>query len=132
MEAERFSAPVRILLVDDSSLVRLYYRGALESAGYEVAQAMNGVEALEKVLAERFDLLIVDVNMPGMDGLSFIRALRSGAAATAGLPALVITTEAAAEDRDDARAVGANFYLVKPVSEPDLRRHVAILTGAPG
>ena len=117
-------------MVDDSSLVRLYCRDILERGGFEVEQAINGIEAMEKVLAQAFDLVIVDVNMPRMDGFSFIRALRSNASPVAALPALVITTEAGAQDREDARAAGANFYLVKPVSEAELLRHAAVLTGA--
>ena len=108
----------------------MYCRDVLEKAGFEVDQAINGIEAMEKVLEQTFDLVIVDVNMPRMDGFSFIRALRGSAVpALASLPALVITTEAGQQDREDARAAGANFYLVKPVSEADLVRHVAVLTG---
>jgi two-component system chemotaxis response regulator CheY len=122
---------VSVLVVDDSSLVRLYYRDILEKAGFEVEQAINGIEAMEKVLLQAFDLLIVDINMPRMDGFSFIRTLRAGAPDIASLPALVITTEAGPQDREDARTAGANFYLVKPVSEADLQCHVAVLTGRP-
>ena len=121
----------RILVVDDSSLVRLYCRDALERAGFEVDQAINGLEAMEKVLVQTFDLVIVDVNMPGMDGISFVRALRGSDARVASLPSLIISTEAEQQDRDDARTAGANYYLVKPVSEVDLVRHVAALTGSP-
>ena len=121
----------RILVVDDSSLVRLYCREVLERAGFEVEQAINGIEAMEKVLEQTFDLVIVDVNMPRMDGFSFIRVLRGSAPQVATLPALVVTTEAGPQDREEARASGANFYLVKPLSELDLLRHVAVLTGAP-
>lgn len=123
--------PKRILVVDDSSLVRLYYRGVLEGAGFAVEQAINGLEAMEKCLAQAFDLVIVDVNMPRMDGLSFLRALRAHPAEIAALPALMISTEAGAQDAADARAAGANFYLVKPVTEQNLLRHVALLAGAP-
>jgi two-component system, chemotaxis family, chemotaxis protein CheY len=122
---------MRILVVDDSSLVRLYYRDALEKAAYEVEQAINGIEAMEKLLTQAFDLVIVDVNMPRMDGLSFVRALRRSPPDVATLPALMITTEAGAQDIEDARIAGANFYLVKPVSGADLLRHAAVLTGAP-
>ena len=122
---------MRVLIVDDSSLVRLYYRNALEKAGFEVEQAINGIEAMEKVLAQSFDLLIVDVNMPRMDGLSFLRTLRRGAAEVAALPSLVISTEAGEQDFEDARVAGANFYLIKPVTEANLIRHVAALAGAP-
>jgi two-component system, chemotaxis family, chemotaxis protein CheY len=121
----------RILIVDDSSLVRLYYRETLEKAGFAIDQAINGIEAMEKVLARPFDLVIVDINMPRMDGLSFLRTLRRATPEVARLPALMITTEAGEQDVGEARAAGANFYLVKPVSETDLLRHTAILTGAP-
>ena len=133
METEKAStaSKARVLVVDDSSLVRMYCRGLLEKAGFEVEQAINGIEALEKVLAKTFDLVIVDVNMPRMDGFSFIRALRGSSPAVASLPALVITTEAGQQDKEDARAAGANFYLVKPVSETDLVRHAAALAGVP-
>ena len=119
----------RVLVVDDSSLVRLYYRDVLEKRGFDVDQAMNGLEAMERVLAQPFDLLIVDVNMPKMDGFSFLRELRRSKSEAAALPALIISTEAGREDAAEARAGGANFYLVKPVSEADLRDHVAVLTG---
>jgi len=122
---------LRILIVDDSSLIRLYCREVLERAGYVVEQAINGIEALEKVLGQEFSLLIVDVNMPRMDGFSFLRALRGSENEAASIPALVMTTEAGQQDREDARAAGANFYLVKPVSEFELLRHVAVLTGVP-
>jgi two-component system chemotaxis response regulator CheY len=127
---DREPHPVRrILIVDDSSLVRLYYRTALERSGFEVEQAINGVEAMEKVLAQDFDLAIVDINMPRMDGISFVRSLRRSSPAVASLPALIITTEAGDHDLADARRAGANFYLVKPVTEQQLLRHVAVLTG---
>ena len=124
------AAKARVLVVDDSSLVRLYYRAALEKAGFEVEQAINGIEAMERVLSQPFDLVIVDVNMPRMDGLTFLRALRRSAADVATLPALMISTEAEMQDVAAARAAGANFYLVKPVAEADLVRHVRVLTGA--
>jgi two-component system chemotaxis response regulator CheY len=125
------AAPPRVLVVDDSALVRLYCREALTAAGFEVAQAINGIEAMEKVLEEDFDLLIVDVNMPRMDGFAFLRQLRRSEGPVAMLPTLVISTEAGQEDIEEARAAGANFYLVKPVSQDDLARYAAILTGRP-
>lgn len=128
--AENAAGRGRILVVDDSSLVRLYYQGALERAGFAVEEAINGIEATEKVLAHDFDLLIVDVNMPGMDGFSFVRGMRRRKEYVATLPILMITTEAGEMDIADASAAGANYYLVKPVSEADLVRHVAALSGA--
>lgn len=127
---EKTTVRARVLVVDDSALVRLYCQSVLEPAGFQIDQAINGIEAMEKVLVEPFDLVIVDVNMPAMDGISFLRTLRSTASEASSLPVLVISTEAAPQDLEDARAVGANFYLVKPVSESDLIRHVAVLSGA--
>lgn len=67
----------RVLVVDDATTVRLYHCGELEKAGFECESAANGYEALEKCLAERFELLIVDINMPVMDGYTFLETLRS-------------------------------------------------------
>jgi two-component system chemotaxis response regulator CheY len=121
----------RILLVDDSSLVRLYYRSTLEKAGFEVEMAINGIEAMERVLSQPFDLVIVDINMPRMDGFTFLRSLRRGPNDVASLPALIVSTESEMRDIAEARASGANFYLVKPVAETELVRHVCVLTGVP-
>jgi two-component system, chemotaxis family, chemotaxis protein CheY len=123
------SPKARVLVVDDSSLVRLYYRSALEQAGFEVEQAINGIEAMERALSQPFDLVIVDVNMPRMDGLTFLRALRRSTADVAVLPVLMISTESETQDVAAARVAGANFYLVKPVAEAELVRHVCVLTG---
>ena len=125
------AAKPRILVVDDSSLVRLYYLSTLKKAGFEVEQAINGIEAMERVLSQRFDLVIVDVNMPRMDGFSFLRSLRCNTDDVATLPALMISTESETHDISEARASGANFYLVKPVAEAVLVRHVCVLTGVP-
>jgi two-component system chemotaxis response regulator CheY len=122
----------RVLVVDDASLVRLYYREALERAGFVVDQAINGLEALEKLLVSSFDLLVVDVNMPQMDGLTFLKVLRRQDATTASIPVLVTSTEAAAHDIAAARAAGANLYLVKPVSQESLAEHALAMSGVVG
>jgi two-component system chemotaxis response regulator CheY len=106
----------RVLVVDDASLVRMYYRDALERAGYEVDEALNGLEALEKLLAQPADLLIVDVNMPQMDGFTFLKALRAQEGPVAGTPALVISTEAKAQDRA-ARSSGPRGRQARPRSQ---------------
>jgi two-component system chemotaxis response regulator CheY len=119
----------RVLVIDDASLVRRYYREALERAGFEVDEALNGLEALEKLLTAPADLLIVDVNMPQMDGFTFLKILRRQEALIASIPAVVISTEAKLEDQDAARAAGANFYLVKPVAPEQLVAFAALLSG---
>ncbi len=121
----------RVLVVDDASLVRLYYRKILESSGYAVEEALNGLEALERVLEQPPDLAIVDVNMPQMDGLTFLATLRGQPLPAGGIPALVISTESGAQDRFAARKAGANFYLVKPIAEDALIQYVAMLCGIP-
>ncbi len=120
-----------ILIVDDATVVRLYYRQILEAAGYQVQEAINGVEGLEKAAQHPFDLCIVDVNMPVMDGYAFLRALRREPALRA-IPALMTSTESAAEDLHAARLAGANFYLTKPVSKSQLTMHVAAMLGRAG
>ena len=124
-------AKTRVLVVDDAGLVRMYYRDVLERAGYEVDEALNGLEALEKLLVAPADLLIVDVNMPQMDGFTFLKVLRRQDLPVSGTPALVVTTEAGPQDLAAARAAGANFFLVKPVTPEDLIAHVGLMSGRP-
>jgi two-component system chemotaxis response regulator CheY len=121
----------RVLVIDDASLVRMYYRDALESAGYDVDEALNGLEALEKLLAAPADLLIVDINMPQMDGFSFLKVLRRQDGPVAATPALVTSTESGPQDLAAARAAGANFYLMKPVKPETLVEYAGLLSGAP-
>ena len=117
----------RVLIVDDASLVRRYYRDILERAGFEVDEALNGLEALEKLLIVSADLLVVDVNMPQMDGLTFIETLRRRELPLSATPALVISTEGEEKDRIAVRAAGANFYLVKPANPETLAEYAAML-----
>jgi len=118
-----------ILIVDDANLVRLYYRSILEPLGYTIEEALNGLEALEKLLVKPVDLLIVDVNMPQMDGVTFLTALRRQPLPISGTPALIISTESGAQDRDMAIAAGANFYLTKPAQPEALKTYAALLCG---
>jgi len=119
----------RVLVVDDSTMVRRYMRDALERGQFEVQEAFNGVEAMEKVLSGPVDLLIVDVNMPKMDGYAFLHALRGRDGTIASIPALMTSTEAGPQDVAAAYAAGANYYLVKPVSQDDLLAYADALTG---
>jgi two-component system chemotaxis response regulator CheY len=125
------SSKKRILIVDDAALVRAYYRSALEGRGFIVEEALNGLEALEKVLLQPFELAIVDVNMPQMDGISFLIALRSKELPVSGVPVLVISTEAGTQDVAAARRAGANYYLVKPIKQEVLADYAAMFCGVP-
>jgi two-component system chemotaxis response regulator CheY len=122
---------MRVLIVDDANLVRLYYRQILEEAGFEVEEALNGLEALERLLVSPADALIVDINMPQMDGITFLGALRRQALPLSAIPALVTSTESSADDVAAARAAGANFYHVKPIGREALARYMAMFCGAP-
>jgi len=117
----------RILIIDDAATVRMYHRNILESAGYVVEEAMNGIEALEKALQDPFDLYIVDINMPKLDGYGFLRQLRGEDIPQA--PAIMVSTEAAANDQTAAYRAGANGYLVKPAKPVQLLTHVRLLLG---
>jgi two-component system chemotaxis response regulator CheY len=122
----------KILVVDDANTVRLYHRKVLGDAGWEVDEAVNGVEALEKALnlpaAEGFDLYVVDVNMPKMDGYTFVRELRRQAQVRQA-PVLMVSTEAQAQDAAAALEAGANGYLVKPPRPSELMLAAALMLG---
>lgn len=111
--------PKRILVVDDAATVRMYHRTILESAGFAVEEAYNGIEALEKALRAPYDLYLVDINMPKKDGYAFLRELREQAELPQA-PAIMISTEAEPQDRERAYRAGANHYLVKPIKPEQL------------
>jgi two-component system chemotaxis response regulator CheY len=117
----------KILIVDDAATVRMYHRKILEAAGYLVDEAVNGVEALERALTASYDLYLVDVNMPKLDGYGFLRELRSQPMPQA--PAVMISTEAEANDRIQAYEAGANLYIIKPVRPEVLQMQVGLLLG---
>ncbi len=119
-----------ILIVDDAATVRMYHGRILGDAGYAVDEAINGIEALEKALTRPFDLYLVDVNMPQMDGYSFLRELRSNGELPQA-PAVMISTEGEARDQVAAFVAGANDYIVKPTRPADLLAHVRVLLGEP-
>src|ERR1700761_4951900 len=123
--------PKTILVVDDASLVRLFYRTSLEEAGFRVEEALNGLEALEKLLTTPVDLLILDVNMPQMDGFTFLDVLRQKEMPLAAIPALVTSTESQQADFAAARTAGANYYLVKPIDPRMLQEFAAMFCGVP-
>lgn len=119
-----------VLVVDDAATVRLYYRQVLGSLGCAVAEAWNGAEGLEKALVEPPQLILLDVNMPVLDGYSMLRALRREPALRA-IPVVMITTEAGAGQEELAYAAGANFYLHKPVRPERLTSLARVLLGMP-
>ena len=108
-----------ILTVDDSPSLRMAIRIALTGAGYSVAEAGDGVEGIAKASSQRFDLIITDLNMPNMDGLTMIRELRKSPAQT-GVPIVFLTTESEESLKAQAKAAGATGWLVKPFNAEQL------------
>ncbi|WP_285713729.1 response regulator [Erythrobacter oryzae] len=120
----------RVLVVDDTLTVRLYCAQLLAREGFEVAEAVNGVEALEQALEQDFDLFVVDINMARMDGYAFLAEVRRTPALQA-IPAVMLSTEAAEGDIARAYQAGANFYLTKPVDPERFVATVKLMTGVP-
>jgi two-component system, chemotaxis family, chemotaxis protein CheY len=119
----------RILVVDDGITMRMFYREVLEAAGFEVQEAVNGLEGVERAMAGSFDLLVVDINMPKMDGYQVIRAVREDEHLWR-MPIITISSEAKEQDAQKAYEAGANFYLIKPIRPKDLEEMARLLTGA--
>jgi len=105
----------RILTVDDSPSMRDMISFTIESAGYQVVVAVDGIDALEKARSNAFDLILTDQNMPRMDGLTLVRELRN-LPAYARIPILLITTEGDDDMKAKGRAVKASGWIVKPFS----------------
>ena len=125
---ETSPAQKKVLIVDDGITMRMYYRDVLEKAGFAVEEAANGVEGLEKMLAAQFDLIVVDINMPKMDGYEFVSQLRKDPACLS-IPVMTVSTEDKDQDKVKAYQAGANFYMVKPVRPDELEQAVRLFTG---
>jgi two-component system, OmpR family, KDP operon response regulator KdpE len=106
----------RIMVVDDDPQIRRVLRTALVAQGYEVIDARNGDEALEKIRDEKVDLVILDMNMPGMGGLETCRTIRS----TSDISIIMLTVRDAESDKIEALDAGADDYVTKPFSSPEL------------
>lgn len=117
-----------ILTVDDSASIRLTTRVALSNAGYTVTEAVDGKDGLAKLNGGQFDLIVTDLNMPNMDGLTMIRELRKLPAHT-GVPVIFLTTESDAEIKQQAKAAGATGWLTKPFDPESLVKIVRKVLG---
>src|SRR5215831_846558 len=106
----------RILVVDDEPQLRRIMRTTLTGAGYEIDDAKTGEEALEKLRSFRPDLVLLDINMPGMGGLAACRAIRASAA----VAIIMLTVRDADADKVAALDAGADDFVTKPFSTPEL------------
>ena len=105
----------RILIVEDSPTMRQLLVFALRRLkDVDIIEANDGMDGLRKVSSDHFDLALIDINMPVMDGLKLISLIR-GEDNLSSIPIVVITTEGAKEDRERALSLGANEYLTKPI-----------------
>jgi CheY-like chemotaxis protein len=118
----------KILLVDDSPTVLLMERILLRDAPYTLLSATSGEEALKTALAERPDIILMDVMMPGLDGLEVCRRLRAEEA-TRNTPIILVTTRSSLEALEQGYACGCNDYIVKPFEGLELRMKVANFLG---
>jgi len=102
-----------ILAVDDSASMRQMVAFTLKGAGYNVIEAADGQEALDKARGAKVDLVLTDQNMPRMDGITLVKSLR-GLPSFTGTPILILTTESSDEMKAKGKAAGATGWLVKP------------------
>lgn len=108
-----------ILAVDDSASMRQMVSFTLKGAGYSVVEAVDGQDALNKAKAAKVDLVLTDVNMPKMDGIALIKALR-GLPSYKFTPILLLTTESGAEKKSEGKTAGATGWIVKPFNPDQL------------
>lgn len=106
---------MNIMIVDDCNTTRKLLAHYLQSRGYSVVFAENGLDALEKIARHDVHLVMTDLNMPYMDGIELIRVLRSNPELSE-IPILMITTENDDREREKAISSGANAYMIKPVT----------------
>jgi len=125
----------RILVVDDEPQIRRVMRTTLVARGYVVSDARSGEDALEKLREERFDLVLLDMNMPGMGGMEACRSIRAGS----DMPIIILSIRNAEKDKVEALDAGADDYVTKPFSTPELlariraalRRVTSLTAGVP-
>jgi two-component system KDP operon response regulator KdpE len=110
----------RILVVDDEPQIRRVLRATLTGHGYEFYEARTGEEALEAIRANRFDLVLLDVNMPGIGGLETCRAIRNGSEVSI----IMLTVRDSEHDKVAALDAGADDYITKPFSTPELMARI--------
>jgi two-component system chemotaxis response regulator CheY len=106
-----------ILVIDDSASMRQMVSMTLRSAGYEVVEALDGKDALGKLDGRKFNLIVSDVNMPNMDGISFVQAAKQ-LPAYKFTPVIMLTTEGSDDKKQQGKAAGVRAWIVKPFQPP--------------
>ena len=114
----------KILVAEDSDSIRKFIVFALKLAGFEVVQAVDGMEAMEKMVTPGIELLITDLNMPNMDGFTLIKTLRDSDEFKL-LPIIILSSLSKDADVSSGLAFGANSYLIKPFNQKKLMYEIA-------
>jgi len=109
----------KIIAVDDSSSIRKLVKFSLKTIGYQVILAENGQEALECLAKDAVDAIILDINMPRMDGFEFLKKIKADEV-YASIPVIMLTTEGQDEDKEKSIRLGAHDYIVKPFKPSEL------------
>ncbi len=117
-----------VLVVDDSLTVRAYHSTLLRYLGFEVDTAENGMDALEKCMKKKYDLIFCDINMPVMDGYSFVKSLRR-LDDYKDTPFVFVTTLDSEQERRKGLLAGANLFVVKPIDAEILKKILTSLGG---
>lgn len=115
-----------ILVVDDSASIRQVVSIALKGAGYSVIEAVDGKDALGKLDGQKINLVISDVNMPNMDGISFLKEMKQKPSYKF-TPVIMLTTEGAEEKKREGQAAGAKAWVVKPFKPEQMLQAVSML-----
>ena len=116
----------KILLIDDSEMVLQILCAMIEDVGYDLETASDGMQGLEELGENDYDCLITDLNMPVMDGYTFIKKVRE-MEKYSDTPIIIVTTEKEASDKERGFEVGADIYLVKPVQKEELQEKLKML-----
>lgn len=118
-----------ILIVEDVAANIALYRAIIERAGYAVAVAEDGETATEMASAKRFDLIVMDIGLPGIDGAEAARRIRASGGPAADAPIIALTADDDTHVRRACKEAGMNGYLAKPLSPAALLKEVAALAG---
>jgi CheY-like chemotaxis protein len=111
----------RILLAEDEDVLRMLVVDSLEDCGFEIDEAVDGVEAFEKIQANDYDLVLLDYMMPGMTGLEVVEKTRQlDMAGKSDVKIMMLTAKSQKADQDLARQTGVNYFLAKPFSPLEL------------
>ncbi|MBF0537512.1 MAG: response regulator [Nitrospirae bacterium] len=103
----------RIMIIDDSATLREVVKATLLKAGYEVLEAVDGKDALKKIAGQKINLIVCDVNMPNMDGITFLKEIKQQTAHKF-VPIIMLTTESQETKKQEGKAAGAKAWVVKP------------------